>query len=193
VLFERRLQQGLADGSIRLAFRRWRRPQVVAGRQYRSPVGMVEVDGVTLVTDQISREDAANAGYASVEALLHDLAGPQDAAIYRLELRRSGQVDPREVLAKSEELSEGEFEELSAKLRRLDAAHGSAWTMATLRAIQAQPGRRAGDLAPQLGWDELRDFKLHVRKLKNLGVTLSLQVGYELSPRGAAFLRHAGE
>jgi hypothetical protein len=27
-----------------------------------------------------------------------------------------------------------------------------------------------------------------VRKLKNLGLTLSLRVGYELSPRGIAYL-----
>ncbi len=33
------------------------------------------------------------------------------------------------------------------------------------------------------------DFKLDVRKLKKLGLTHSLEVGYELSPRGEEFLR----
>jgi hypothetical protein len=31
-------------------------------------------------------------------------------------------------------------------------------------------------------------LKTDVRKLKALGLTLSLEVGYELSPRGRAFL-----
>jgi hypothetical protein len=35
---------------------------------------------------------------------------------------------------------------------------------------------------------ETAPFKLDVRKLKNLGLTISLEVGYELSPRGQAFL-----
>ena len=38
-------------------------------------------------------------------------------------------------------------------------------------------------------WDrETKPFKLDVRKLKNLGLTISLKVGYELSPRGRAYL-----
>jgi hypothetical protein len=37
---------------------------------------------------------------------------------------------------------------------------------------------------------ELAPFKLDVRKLKNLGLTTSLDIGYELSPRGQAFLDH---
>jgi len=190
MLFEPRLQKGLVDGSIRVAFRRWRRPQVVAGRRYRSPVGLVEVEGISTVGAEISDEDALAAGYPSVAALMGDLKGPADAAIYRLELRRSAAADPRDVLAHSLVQPDAELEQLSRKLARLDTAHGSPWTMATLLAIRAQPGRRAGDLAPQLGWSELRDFKLHVRKLKNLGLTLSLPVGYELSPHGAAYLQH---
>jgi hypothetical protein len=36
VLFERRLREGIQDGSVTLAFRRWRRCQVVAGHRYRT-------------------------------------------------------------------------------------------------------------------------------------------------------------
>jgi hypothetical protein len=46
---------------------------------------------------------------------------------------------------------------------------------------------RAPDLAAQLG-REKRPFKADVRKLKELGLTESLDVGYRLSPRGKAFL-----
>ena len=52
---------------------------------------------------------------------------------------------------------------------------------------EANPGVRAPDLAASLG-RETKPFKLDVRKLKELGLTHSLPVGYELSPRGRAFL-----
>ncbi|MFP8878572.1 MAG: hypothetical protein VCE43_03450 [Myxococcota bacterium] len=39
---------------------------------------------------------------------------------------------------------------------------------------------------------ETRVFKADVRKLKNLGLTISCEVGYEISPRGRAFLRRSG-
>jgi hypothetical protein len=47
---------------------------------------------------------------------------------------------------------------------------------------------RAADLAASFG-RETQPFKLDVRKLENLGLTLSLDVGYRLSPRGEASLR----
>ena len=191
VLFEPRLQSGLRDGSIHLAFRRWRRAQVVAGRQYRSPIGMVTVDAVSVIADvqAIRLEDSRAAGYASVEQLLEDLKGPVDGAVYRLELHHTAAPDPRSVLADNAQLGEADLQTLRRKLDRLDAARPSPWTRRVLREIKDRPGTRAGDLAQDLGWPELLEFKLHVRKLKAIGLTLSLQVGYELSPRGKAYLQ----
>jgi biotin operon repressor len=62
-----------------------------------------------------------------------------------------------------------------------------AWTLATLRAIEARPGVPAAKLARSLGRprDELKG---DVRKLKNLGLTFSLEVGYKLTPKGEALL-----
>ena len=57
-----------------------------------------------------------------------------------------------------------------------------------LRLIAERPGVRAPDLAAALGRETL-PFKRDVRKLKELGLTNSLTVGYELSPRGRAYLR----
>jgi hypothetical protein len=187
VLFERRLQVGLIDGSIRLAFRRWRRAQVVAGRRYRSPIGLIQVERVSVIDGDVPLQDALAAGYARVDDLLADLRGPSDSPIYRLELRVCACPDPRDELADRAALSEPDRGQLEAKLGRLD--RGRAWTMATLLAIQERPGTRAGDLAMLLGWSDLHDFKLHVRKLKALGLTLSLRVGYRLSPRGEAYVR----
>ena len=39
---------------------------------------------------------------------------------------------------------------------------------------------------------ETQPFKTDVRKLKNLGLTLSFNPGYTLSPRGEAYLRAKG-
>jgi predicted transcriptional regulator len=63
------------------------------------------------------------------------------------------------------------------------------WTQQTLRMIAEQPGVRAPDLASSVG-RETKPFKVDVRKLKDLGLTESLPVGYRLSPRGRALLRH---
>jgi hypothetical protein len=190
MLFERRLQEGLLDGSIQVAFRRWKRPQVSAGRRYRSPIGMVEVDRVAVVeATGIGEDDARAAGYASPDELIRELKGPTDATLYRIELRKSPDADPRSALAEQTELNRAQFEELTSLLARQDAGLGRPWTLATLEAIEAQPGVRAADLMLPLGWGDLHQFKLHVRKLKGLGLTLSLMVGYRLSPRGEAYLR----
>ena len=63
------------------------------------------------------------------------------------------------------------------------------WTGAVLALIADRPGAVSTVLAEAMGW-ERQDFKLHVRRLKGLGLTLSLDVGYRLSPRGESYLRH---
>jgi Mn-dependent DtxR family transcriptional regulator len=56
-----------------------------------------------------------------------------------------------------------------------------------LRLISERPAVRAPDLAASLG-RETQPFKTDVRKLKEMGLTESLEVGYRLSPRGRAVL-----
>jgi DNA-binding IclR family transcriptional regulator len=60
--------------------------------------------------------------------------------------------------------------------------------VAVLRLIGERPGMRAAELAGSLGRDRA-SFKADVRKLKELGLTESLEAGYRLSPRGRALLR----
>jgi DNA-binding IclR family transcriptional regulator len=57
-----------------------------------------------------------------------------------------------------------------------------------LEIIGRRPATRAADLAAELGRD-LVTFKRDVRKLKELGLTESLEVGYRLAPRAAALAR----
>ena len=77
---------------------------------------------------------------------------------------------------------------LDGRLDRMDAALSSGpWTRQLLRLIAEQPGVRAPDPAASLARETL-SFKRDVRKLKELGLTRSLPVGYEISPRGRAYL-----
>jgi hypothetical protein len=192
VQFEARLQRGLVDGSISVCFRRWRRCQVVAGRRYRSPVGLVQVDAVDVLDglDAITPGDARAAGYPDVASAVADLRAPSpDTTLYRLRLHHVDEADPRSVLAASDALTPEDRAELERRLARLDRASKTGpWTITVLRLIESRPAVRATDLAASLG-RERAPFKLDVRKLKALGLTISLEVGYRLSPRGEAFLR----
>ena len=71
---------------------------------------------------------------------------------------------------------------------RLDASSSSGpWTRTKLEPSPPTPSPRRRPSATSLG-RERAPFKLDVRKLKNLGLTISLTKGYELSPRGLAYL-----
>ena len=136
----------------------------------------------------ITGADALAAGYDDVEALVADLRGTPDLDLYRVRFHVVDEPDPRAVLAAAAGLGDEDRAEIDRRLDRLDRAsrHGP-WTRDTLRLIERMPAVRAGDLADAVGRDRL-PFKTDVRKLKNLGLTISLGVGYELSPRGRAYL-----
>jgi hypothetical protein len=74
------------------------------------------------------------------------------------------------------------------RLATLDSRAASGpWTCPTLGLIHEKSGERAAGLAEEMGMDKPA-FKANVRKLKGLGLTESLKVGYRLSPRGEAVL-----
>jgi hypothetical protein len=189
MLFEQRYREGIGDGSVTLTFRRWRRRQVVAGHRYRTAAGRIEVESVDVVeASSISDVEARRAGFGSAAALLGDLRGSDDLPIYRVQFHAVAEPDPRDELAAAADLSVAEVSELDGRLDRLDRASSNGpWTAETLALIAARPGVRAGDLADSVG-RERAPFKLDVRKLKALGLTISLEVGYRLSPRGRAYL-----
>ena len=189
MLFPKRFWPGIADGSVTLTFRRWRRQQVLAGRRYRTPAGIVEVTSVTIASpDEIRDDDALRAGHRDAASLVAELPDRPDSDLFRIEFHAVTEPDPRAVLAASADLDEGAIAEITRRLDRLDRAssHGP-WTRETLALIRGQPATRAADLAGELGRDRA-SFKIDVRKLKNLGLTESLDVGYRLSPRGRAYL-----
>lgn len=172
-------------GELDLAFRRWERPRVVVGTLMRTAMGLIEVTSVDLVeAGELSDQDALRAGAATADVLLEALAGRPDQPIWRVGLRFAG-PDPRIALRESVPDAEA-VAAIRTRLDRLDRAskHG-AWTREALDLIDRFPQRRAPDLADQVG-RPTADFKTDVRKLKELGLTESLDIGYRLSPRGAA-------
>ena len=56
------------------------------------------------------------------------------------------------------------------------------------RLIAAYPGIVSTRLAQRMKM-ERQEFKINVRKLKELGLTESLEIGYRLSPLGEAFMK----
>ncbi len=69
----------------------------------------------------------------------------------------------------------------------MDRAADEPWTWRTLAQIRDHPGVVSTELAAEVG-EERAYFKLRVRRLKALGLTESLEIGYLLSPRGEALL-----
>jgi hypothetical protein len=176
----------IRTGAVDLAFRRWDRPRLRVGTRMRTAVGLVEVTSVVRVpVKSLTAAEAQRAGAASVKDLLAQLAHRPDSPIFRIGLRYAG-PDPRIALRADAELSAAEREHLLHRLQRLDdASPRGPWTRAALAIIARRPAVRAGDLADELGRD-LVSFKRDVRKLKELGLTESLDVGYRLSPRAEA-------
>jgi hypothetical protein len=187
VLIRRDTLECISAGEVDLAFRRWTRPTVKSGGALRTQLGMLRIESVEMVdAAAITDSDARRAGAAGAEELRRDLA-ERDGAIYRVQFGPFV-ADPRTSL-REEAPGAQDVELLRTKLAKMDArSERGAWTSATLRLIGERPAVRAGDLADVLGVERLV-FKRDVRKLKELGLTVSLEVGYRLSPRGEAFLR----
>jgi hypothetical protein len=185
VLFRQDVLRRIGDGEVTLAFRRWRRPTVKPGGKLRTRAGVLAIESVEVVDERdVTDEDARRAGAPDREAVLRE--GPQERPLYRVEFRLAG-PDPRIALRNRRGVSAAERAEIDARLARLDSAsrHGP-WTREVLALIAERPGTRAPDLAASMG-RETAPFKADVRKLKELGLTESLEVGYRLSPRGRAY------
>jgi hypothetical protein len=194
VLLSKRFREGIVAGEISLAFRRWKHPRVKEGTRMRTASGIVEIDSVEVVdTDDVGEEDAHRAGFESREALFRVLDGGRrggrkaEGEIHRIELHYGG-PDPRIALRARADIDSEERGEIDAALARLDAASRTGpWTAEVLALIAARPETLAEELAASRGEERLA-FKRRVRRLKELGLTESLEVGYRLSPRGEAFL-----
>jgi hypothetical protein len=191
MLFRREILDGIADGRVNLAFRRWRKPSVKAGSRVRTASGVVPIVSIeTVEIGTISNADAKTAGYASREALLEELGANEEGKIYRIALGEI-EADARIALRAQSELSASERSELRARFDKWEKS-APGYFPAILKILDDKPATAAGELASSFGVEKLK-FKQDVRKLKELGLTESLDVGYRLSPRGKAVLKMLGE
>jgi hypothetical protein len=175
-------------GSQTLVFRRWVRPSVKSGGTLRTRIGVLGIERVEIVDRlQLTAKDAEQAGHASLAAL-NAYLDQRDGDIYRVAVRFVGE-DPRVSLRENDSIEATELEGLLKKLDRLDGASKvGPWTLAVLTCIGAHPHVVSTRLAAKTGFEK-EWLKINIRKLKNLGLTTSHEVGYELSPRGRVVLR----
>ena len=178
VQFTTRNSDQIRAGEVTVTFRNWRRPHAKVGNVYRlRPNGAIRVTDVRSVRlSALGRADAQRAGFI-------------DAAVLSAFLKVSG--DPELTRVAFELVDEAllrrppslELDEVLSRLAATDRRSAAPWTAEVLSLIDSHPATRAGDLAPTMGW-ETPKFKANVRKLKALGLTQSLEVGYLLTDLG---------
>ena len=166
----------------------WLRPRVKAGGRYSLGAGAIVVERIREGSlDDITATLARRCGFASVVDALKTAKHGAGERVFIIDFHYDGKAGAR---AKPATGAVG-VEELLALAERLDAmdrrSRSGAWTQATLRAIAAKPAVRAASLARALGRPR-DEFKRDVRKLKNLGLTSSLETGYRRTATGEALL-----
>jgi len=190
VLLNRDTAEGIANGTITLVLRRWDAPRAKPGGTQRTVAGTVRIDGVTEYPGsyRVTAAQARAAGYPDAKTAQKELDRRPARHTYVIAVSYLA-PDERPDLAADDRLSDADVDAITARLDRWDAAT-APWTRQYLQMIGANEAVRAPDLAARVGLDVPR-FKRRVRQLKGLGLTISLDVGYRLSPRGRAYLRRA--
>jgi hypothetical protein len=177
----------VAAGELTVTWRLWKRAHVKVGRAYPAGHGAVVIDDVRLVrVGDVTDADARQVGLPDAKALI-DLARSHKRArvsratvLHRVAFHYVAEAPPRRPAFS--------LPEIAKRLARLDAASPSgAWTRAALRLIEDNRAVVARELAAEIGLPTL-DFKARIRKLKALGLTVSLPIGYELSELGQTYL-----
>jgi hypothetical protein len=187
MLFQRRFHERIVDGKIRCTVRIWQRPHVKVGGRYRLGRGAVVVDKIHETRlEEITPALARRCGFESLVDLLKVAKHGPGERVFVIDFHYDGKLPhpkPSTGVVSADELAE-----LVTRIDAMDRrSRVGPWTVATLRAIEARPGVLAATLARGLG--RARDeLKRDVRKLKNLGLTFSLETGYRLTPKGQALV-----
>jgi hypothetical protein len=188
VLFQRRFHERIRSGEIRCTVRIWQRPHVKVGGRYALGGGAIVVEKIRETRlDEISSALAKRCGFPSLADLLKTAKHGPGERVFVIDFHYDGRAAARP-RPNTDVFSAVEIAELVQRLEAMDRRSKiGAWTLDTLRAIEARPGVLAAKLARSLGRPR-DEFKRDVRKLKNLGLTFSLEIGYRLTPKGEALL-----
>nr|WP_297916119.1 hypothetical protein [uncultured Allomuricauda sp.] len=151
-------------------------------------IGQVQILDITKIDiSSITEKDALKSGFNDLNALIAVLNSRDGGQIYKVEVSYSN-PDPRIELRNDSEITQTDFDKIKAKLNRLDKYSRSGnWTLHILGAIMENPKLSAGQLAEKTG-KEKEWLKTNIRKLKNIGLTVSHNPGYTISPRGKIFM-----
>lgn len=192
MLFQRRFHERIRSGEIRCTVRIWQRPRVKVGGRYALGGGAIVVDRLHEThLEDITPALARRCGFPSLVDLIKTAKHGAGERVFVIDFHYDGKARACPKPA-TDAVSAGELAQLVQRLEAMDRrSAGGAWTLATLRAIEARPGVLAAKLARSLGRPR-DEFKRDVRKLKALGLTFSLEIGYRLTPKGAALLKHCG-
>jgi len=187
VQFTKPYKQAIARGELTTSFRTWKSPQAKVGGQYNiPPYGAIEVHEIRqLKASSVNRAALQRAGLKDAQALYDFLQIPPDAHIYQVDFHFLDRSPVKQV--EHAAVDAAELERIIKRLQRMDK--DQPWTQQALRLISSHPGVGARVLAPQCDM-ELAVFKRNIRKLKSLGLTISLDTGYKLSARGEQLLAH---
>jgi hypothetical protein len=188
MLFQRRFHERILSGDIRCTVRIWQRPHVKVGGRYAIGQGAIVVDKIRETRfDDITPALARRCGFESLVDLVKVAKHGPGERVFIIDFHYDGKAGARSE-AETGVVSAEELAQLVKRLEALDRrSRVGPWTLATLRAIEARPRVLAAKLASSLGRSR-DEFKRDVRKLKALGLTASLEIGYRLTPKGEALL-----
>ncbi|WP_099367543.1 hypothetical protein [Sphingobacterium sp. 1.A.4] len=192
MLFKEIHLKSIKSGEITLAFRKWHKASVKIGSLVHTSVGLIKISDIQVVNEiDITDQDAIMAGYHDTLQLLKSFGPNNRGNIYKITVSYHS-ADPRIKLREQTELSEDQFNELKNKVDKLDRfSKQGNWTNKILLAIKDNPNLHAIGIAKLTGFEK-EWLKLNIRKLKNLGLTISQPVGYEISPLGNEYLNRLG-
>lgn len=191
MIFKVKHLTAIKAGAITLAFRRWTKPTIKAGSRLHTAMGVIEVTAMEKFSlRDLTPDLARKAGFDTVAALVDELGKAHAGVVYKISLRYQGE-DPRIALRNKTDITAEELLIITQKLQRLDKSSKTGpWTSKVLLAIKDNPELRAVDLARKTGYEK-EWLKINIRKLKNIGLTISHEVGYSISPLGTRYLKHA--
>ena len=191
MMFKRAFHAGIVAGTTTVSYRSWKRAQVrTGGIYYLHPLGEIEVVSVEEAAG-IDADDLQHTGFTSREDLLKALGDSAGRRLFRVGFRFLGPRRKPVAPLDEQPVDDAAFERLERDLDRKDQRAGRDWTRPLLTLIGDQPGASSAVLAEAMAMERMK-LKQEVRKLKKLGLTISLETGYRVSKWGWSYLDRRG-
>lgn len=186
MIFRNEFLRMIQSGRVKVAFRQWKRLSICEGKTLRTKIGVIRFKKVQEIeVSRISNKDAKLAGYTSLNDLMDDLSGV--GSVYKISFELIG-PDPRVELRSKTKFSAVEADQIIRQLRKMDTrGRVKWWIVPVLEQINSKQ-KNSSQISNELGLEQA-NLKLKIRKLKDLGLTMSFNAGYGISPRGRKVLR----